>query len=51
MTDQEKALAILEEMVTARIESTGEDRRTACMAVKKHICQHLYAQQQQQENN
>ena len=47
ITDQEAREAIFEEMVTARIESTGEDRRTACMAVKKYICQHLYTQQQE----
>jgi hypothetical protein len=47
MTDQEAREAILEEMVTARMQNTGEDRRTACMAIKKYICQHLYTQQQE----
>ena len=29
------------DMVSRRMENTGEDRRTACMEVKKAICKHL----------
>ena len=32
---------LFEDMITRRMENTGEDRRTACMAIKKYICQHL----------
>ena len=49
MNKQEAKEAIFEEMVLAQMQNTGEDRRTACMSVKKYICQHLYTQQQ--ENN
>ncbi len=50
MTDQETAQALFEEMVKTQIEETGEDRRTACMAVKKHICQHLYKEQMENKS-
>ena len=38
---EEARIAALEDMVSRRMENTGEDRRTACIAVKKAICQHL----------
>ena len=33
----------LEDVINRRMENTGEDRRTACMEVKKYLCQHLAA--------
>ena len=41
---EEARMAALEEMISSRMENTGEDRRTACIAVKKYICQSLMAQ-------
>ena len=35
---------VLEDMIQRRMENTGEDRRTACIAVKKYLCQHLIQQ-------
>ena len=39
MTNEQKL--ILEDMISRRIENTGEDRRTACIHIQKYICQHL----------
>ena len=41
---EQERVAVLEEMISSRMENTGEDRRTACIAVKKYICQSLMAQ-------
>ena len=37
----EDQMLALDDMVERRMASTGEDRRTACMEVKKYLCQHL----------
>ena len=41
---EEARIAVMEDMVSRRMENTGEDRRTACIAVKKYLCQHLIQQ-------
>ena len=41
--------SLISEMAEERMAVTGEDRRTALMAVKKFLVQNLYANQQ--ENN
>lgn len=41
LTDEQKL--ILNDMVDRRMANTGEDRRTACMAVNKYLTQHLAA--------